>query len=258
MYVRLAFAVAAHLEPEILIVDEVLAVGDAQFQQKCMGKMGDVAAREGRTVLFVSHNMVAVQSLCLRTVWLSQGQMLATGQTDQIVSEYLKLGSSTPAEQVWNDPTTAPGNDQIRFHALRVRARDGSRPDAFTMRTPLAIEIAFWNLVAETDLAITLHVFTQQGVVAFGTSSAEWTHDWSNRRFPKGCFRVTCNIPGDLLNSGTHQVKLLVVRDQTVIIYQKDEAISFQIHDPPESRGAWYGKRVGAVRPKLEWKAELC
>ena len=108
MYMRLAFAVAAHLEPEILVVDEVLAVGDAQFQKKCLGKMSEVA-RHGRTVLFVSHNMVAIQALCTRCLWLNQGQLLGCGPTTDVVRNYLKAGSTSITRRVWDTPESAPG-----------------------------------------------------------------------------------------------------------------------------------------------------
>ena len=126
MYVRLAFAVAAHLEPEILLVDEVLAVGDAQFQKKCLGKMGDVA-KEGRTVLFVSHNMVAVQTLCQRAFWLDSGQLKAQGEVGTIVTTYLRAGLAEDdvTERVWPDIATAPGNETVRLHRISVRPEDG-------------------------------------------------------------------------------------------------------------------------------------
>ena len=134
MYVRLAFAVAAHLEPEILLVDEVLAVGDAAFQKKCLGKMGDVV-KEGRTVLFVSHNMVAVQSLCDRIIWLDYGEIVTNGPPDQVVSDYLKTAFSPVTHQVWPDIATAPGNDKVRLHRARVRPVDGSPDEPITINT---------------------------------------------------------------------------------------------------------------------------
>ena len=120
MYVRLAFAVAAHLDPEILVVDEVLAVGDAQFQKKCLGKMGEVSKNEGRTVLFVSHNMTAIKSLCRQAVLLEAGMIKSWGETGDVVDEYLK-STMTLHEQIWESPENAPGNEKARLRLARIR-----------------------------------------------------------------------------------------------------------------------------------------
>src|SRR5918995_3835431 len=142
MYLRLAFAVAAHLEPDILVVDEVLAVGDAEFQSKCLGKMGNVA-ETGRTVLFVSHNMLAVEDLCDRVIWLKDGRIADEGQPKDIVSNYLQETFSTDTERVWKDPSTAPGTDEVRLHRACVRPADGSPRDSITVHTPFVIEIEY-------------------------------------------------------------------------------------------------------------------
>jgi lipopolysaccharide transport system ATP-binding protein len=254
MYVRLAFAVAAHLEPEILVVDEVLAVGDAAFQKKCLGKMGDVAD-EGRTVLFVSHNMAAVQSLCGRALWLHDGQLLESGPPSQVVSNYLQSSAVDTTEQRWNDITTAPGNDKVRLHRVRVRPEGGLPSEPITMQSPFVIEVEFWNLVPDAMLDVTLHLFTEQGIIAFGSSTGK-EKKWGGRPFPKGLFRSTCHIPGDLLNSGMQRIRLLIVRDEGTILHRHEDILSFEVLDATERRGAWYGKRVGAVRPLLEWKTE--
>jgi lipopolysaccharide transport system ATP-binding protein len=254
MRVRLAFAVAAHLEPEILVVDEVLAVGDAAFQKKCLGKMGDVT-KEGRTVLFVSHNMVAVQSLCGRVIWLNDGKIVEEGQPDQVVSSYLQTSFPTLTEQVWDDITTAPGNDKVRLYHVCVRPEDSSQSTPITMQTPFVIEVEFWNLVPDAYLDVTLHIYTEQGIVAFGTSTAH-EPEWHGRPFPVGLFHSTCHVPGNLLNGGMHRVLLLIVKNQGSVIYQHEDALSFEVVDSIETRGAWYGKRAGVVRPMLDWTTE--
>lgn len=254
MRVRLAFAVAAHLDPEILLVDEVLAVGDAAFQKKCLGKMGDVT-KEGRTVLFVSHNMAAVQGLCGRVIWLNDGKIVKEGQPDQVVSSYLQTSFQTLTEQVWEDIATAPGNAMVRLHRVCVRPKDDSRSDFITMQTPFMIEVEFWNLVPDAYLDVTLHLYTEQGIVAFGTGTAREPM-WHGRPFPAGLFRSVCHVPGDLLNSGMHRVLLLIVKNQGSIIYRHQDALTFEVLDSVETRGAWYGKRVGVVRPMLEWTTE--
>jgi len=254
MYVRLAFAVAAHLEPEILLVDEVLAVGDANFQKKCLGKMGNVA-QEGRTVLFVSHNMVAMQTLCPRVIWLDDGETKRDGQAVQVISDYLQSNASSQTEQVWDDIETAPGNDVVRLHRVRVRPENGSPSGPITMKMPFLMEVEFWNMVPDAHLHITLHLYTEQQVVAFSTGSSN-DPVWCGRPFPVGLFRSVCHIPGNFLNSGIHRVLLLVVRNRDTVIYRHEDAVSFDVLDSDKRKGAWYGKRAGVVLPMLKWTTE--
>jgi len=251
MYVRLAFAVAAHLEPEILVVDEVLAVGDAAFQKKCLGKMGNVA-REGRTILFVSHNMTAVQSLCQRVICLNGGEIIEDGRSGQVVTNYLteSVNGTGLSEEVWDEVTTAPGNDMVRLHRVRVRPQDGRLSDPLTMQTPFLVEVEYWNLVADAHLHITLHLYTEQGVIAFTTGTR------SDHPMPTGLFRSVWYFPGDLLNSGRHRFVVLVVKNTSSVIYSHESRVSFDILDLRERQGAWYGKEPGVVQPALKWETE--
>ncbi|HEY3277989.1 MAG TPA: ABC transporter ATP-binding protein [Syntrophorhabdaceae bacterium] len=257
MYVRLAFAVAAHLEPEILLVDEVLAVGDAPFQRKCLGKMGDVA-KGGRTVLFVSHNMIAVNSLCSRVVWLENGEKVDDGPAGRVVADYVAgVGeSSNLSEEVWEDPTQAPGNDMVRIHRVRVRPEQSSLSEPMTMETPFRVEVEYWNLVPDAQLHITLHLYTDQGLIAFSTASI-FDSDWSDRPMPAGLLRSICHFPGKLLNSGQHKFVLLVVQDKSTVIYEHKSAVCFDIADFKERPGAWFGREPGVVQPMLDWKTEV-
>jgi lipopolysaccharide transport system ATP-binding protein len=255
MYMRLAFAVAAHLEPEILIVDEVLAVGDLSFQKKCLGKMGDVA-KAGRTVLFVSHNVLAVQSLCNRIVWLHQGQIHDEGQPSEVVSKYLRTSVSARSEQVWNDLQTAPGNTQIRIRAARVKPANGLPSDPINVSTPIVMEFEYWNLIPGARLNLSIVVATQDGSPIFNSGSG-LDPSWSGKPYSPGLFRSSFYIPGDLLNDGTHRVQLYVIRDQSVAIFRLDDILIFDVEDTAEGRNGWYGKWIGAVRPKLEWQTEM-
>jgi len=254
MYMRLAFAVAAHLEPEILLVDEVLAVGDAEFQAKCLGKMGAVAS-EGRTVLFVSHNMAAVQSLCQRVIWLDSGKINQEGQAVSVVQNYLGKGSTSATEMVWSDPGTAPGNDKVRLERVSVRPVAGSPSDPITIQTPLVMEFDYRNLEAGARLNPSLHLYNEQGINIFNAAPLR-EPVWHGRPFPTGLFRSSCYVPGDLLNDGVHRILLLLVRDQGVVIFSLDDALVFNVLDAVERRGDWHGKWEGAVRPDLEWKTE--
>ena len=254
MYMRLAFAVAAHLDPEILLMDEVLAVGDAAFQAKCLGKMGSVAS-EGRTVLFVSHNLVAVQNLCKRVIWLNEGRIREQGPTREVVSSYLAAASSSVAmERIWNDPATAPGNEKVRIRSVRARTTDGSASDVITVQTPFVLEFEYWNLEPDAHLNLSLHLYNQQGVTVLNSIPMD-EPDWHGRAFPVGLFRSACHIPGNLLNDGLHRVALLVVKDQGTIILSLDDALVFSVRDV-ERRGDWHGKWEGAVRPNLVWSTE--
>ena len=259
MYLRLAFAVAAHLEPEVLLVDEVLAVGDAAFQRKCLGKMGDVAS-QGRTVLFVSHNMAAVQRLCSRTLWLKSGEVVEDGPTGSVVSHYLRAAQSMRTAEQWDDPATAPGNDRVRLRRAAVEwavEGDAAEPtDEITTRTPLRLAFEYWNLREGARLNLSLHVYDEQGIMAFNTLPPV-SSPWRGRAFPVGLFRDVCHIPGDLLNDGRYRIELLVVQDENTIVYRHDDLLAFEVHDSADLRGEWYGRWPGVVRPQLAWATEL-
>jgi lipopolysaccharide transport system ATP-binding protein len=251
MYMRLAFAVASHLEPEILLVDEVLAVGDAQFQKKCLGKMSNVA-QQGRTVLFVSHNMVAVRSLCQRALWLDHGEVIKHGPTDVVVSEYLTSGSARQLEELWSDPETAPGNNIVRLHRVRVRSQDEASDNTLTNKTPFLIEIEYWNLLPGARLHVALHIYTEQDIIAFTTGNGvdvAATDAYTNA----GLFRCTCYVPGDLLNTGRHRFEIFLVRDGNSVVYRYESSVSFEILDLQAREVSSYGREPGVVQPALKW-----
>lgn len=259
MRIRLAFSVAAHLEPEILLIDEVLAVGDADFQKKCLGKMGDVA-KEGRTVLFVSHNMIAVQNLCNRVIWLDEGSIIKDSETSLVVSKYLQTSISGLNEQVWGDRTIAPGNDTVRLRKVCIRPENGSPSDQISMQTPLVIEVEYWNMLPEKHLHVTLHFITEKEVVAFTSGSTNSTYAEGLNIIeepPIGLFRSICYIPGNLLNSGSYRIKVMLVRSGRGAGYTHDDAVSFEVVEQKDRNFAWHGKEPGAVRPVLAWDTEL-
>ncbi len=253
MYVRLAFAVAAHLETEILFVDEVLAVGDAAFQKKCLGKIGDVA-REGRTVLFVSHNMLAVDSLCTRAVCLHEGRVVLEGQPGLVTSRYLQKWLPTLAEVVYENPETAPGNEWIRLHRTCVRPQNGQSQDQLSVRTPLVVEFEYWKFAANTRMDLSAEVFNEHGVNVFTAAYM------AEAPTPAGLLRSSFYIPADLMNNGMYRIRLLVFLGGvgTTVIADWEDVVAFEIHDAiSELRGAYHDYWPGAVRPLLEWKTEL-
>jgi lipopolysaccharide transport system ATP-binding protein len=255
MYVRLAFAVAAHLEPEILFIDEVLAVGDATFQKKCIGKISDVA-RGGRTVLFVSHNMIAMQSLCRQVIWIDHGKIVDQGDSNQVVANYLSASFTARTEQVWDDPVTAPGNEIVRLRRICIRPEGNTEDQAITMDQPTLIEVEFWNLLPGARLHTTLHLFDEHQIVAFTTFSNELNPEWQNHSFQKGLFRTVCHIPGNLLNSGLYRILLLFVQDGSKIIFRYEDAASFTVLELAQRKLGWMGREPGVVHPKLLWESE--
>lgn len=255
MYVRLAFSVAAHLEPEIFLVDEVLSVGDASFQKKCLGKMNNVAA-QGRTVIFVSHNMVAARSLCDRAILLDQGRIIADGDISQVITKYLESGNSGSTTQLWKNLADAPGNETIRLHRVSVTPIDSDSGKLIYMHTPFRVDIEFWNLVADAPLSLNMHIITEDQIVAFGTSSERSAH-WGNQPHPRGLYRCTCFVPGNLLNSGVHKITLKVVWDSSRVIHVFHDLMTFEVEDVAAREfGYFYGGR-GVVAPLLDWTTTL-
>jgi lipopolysaccharide transport system ATP-binding protein len=253
MHTRLAFAVAAHLEPDILIVDEVLAVGDAEFQKKCMGKMGEVA-RGGRTVLFVSHNMTAVEGLCDRAIWLDRGRPVAEGRPPDIVSRYLSTAFDPLSERTW-EFDEAPGDDRVRLRSARVRPESGTPEEALDVQTPFVLEFEYWNLRPDTRLNVSLHVYNEHGIMVFNAVPTQ-ERAWQGRPFPKGLFRDTCHIPGELLNDGVYTVELLLVEDATTILLEAQDVLVFEVRDVVEGRAGSFDRWAGVVRPTLQWETE--
>jgi lipopolysaccharide transport system ATP-binding protein len=249
MYVRLAFAVAAHLEPEILVVDEVLAVGDLEFQKKCLGKMDEVSRREGRTVLFVSHNMVAVRSLCQRALMISNGSLFVDGSVTTVVTRYLERAQSPTLSAYWNDKTTAPGTRNLRIKRVQILADDLAQ-NVLTMQTPLNVKIDYWVLNAEIRSHLTYHLINDNGITVLTS--------WGPTELAIGSYRTTCKIPGDLLNSGTYYLTLLVVENGSTVVYEHEQIASFTVEDVDEREAGWLGKEPGVVQPRFIWTSERC
>jgi lipopolysaccharide transport system ATP-binding protein len=245
MYLRLAFAVAAHLEPEILLVDEVLAVGDAAFQKKCLGKMGDVA-RRGRTVIFVSHNMTALRSLCSRAVCLNEGRVTETGPVGEVVDRYLQRYATSNLESRWDDPGAAPGDDRARLHLARVTAKS-DQTDQITVDTPIEMEFQYWNFVPGAELSVSIVLNTMEQVcVLYSTSEAAPR--------PGGLTRHVVRIPGSFLNSGPYYVDFWLMQDKSRALFRHNNVVSFDVEEG--ARSGWFGRIPGVVRPKFEWHSE--
>ncbi|HLL73710.1 MAG TPA: ABC transporter ATP-binding protein [Pyrinomonadaceae bacterium] len=256
MYLRLAFAVAAHLEPEILLVDEVLAVGDARFQRKCLNKMEDVG-QQGRTVLFVSHNMPAVTRLCPRTILLDGGRVLADGPSSEVVSAYLNSGLGTTAAREWPEPEQAPGNGVARLRAVRVRDDEGRVTDAVDIRRPVGIEMEFEVLEEGHVLVPNYHIVNEEGVLVF--IAVEQGTRWQREPRPRGVHVSTAWVPGNLLAECTLIVGAAVsTLDPVRVHFFERDVVAFQVVDSTEgdsARGAYGGSMPGVIRPLLNWTA---
>lgn len=257
MQVRLAFAVAAHLEPEILLVDEVLAVGDAEFQRRCLGRMEDLSA-SGRTVLFVSHQMHAVSRLCDRTLWLDKGGIVDEGGSAEVVARYLQAGFGTGSSRFWPDLADAPGSGHVRLRSVRV-LQDGEEAPAVDVRRPVGIEIGFAVLDDGEPVVPKIKLVDGRGDVAF--NAMDTSPRWHERTSP-GDYVSTAWIPGNLLNEGLASVQVALVSlgaPKLVPWAALNDAVSFHVQDHGEgdsARGIFTGQWQGVVRPLLEWTTE--
>ncbi len=259
MRVRLAFAVAAHLEPEILIIDEVLAVGDAAFQEKCLKKMEDVGS-EGRTVFFVSHNMPAVTRLCERILMLQDGQLVADGPAHEIATRYMNEGTDTTAERSWPDIEKAPGENVVRLRRIRTKNKNGDTAASIDIRSPVGIEITFEVLEDGHILLPHFSLKNEDGVYAF--FSLDLDPVWRNKPRPRGEYIASAWIPGNLLAEGSFFVTPGMVITGPVYMDQRcgSEAVSFQVIDRMEgdsARGDWTKELRGVVRPLLQWETKF-
>lgn len=247
MYVRLGFAIAAHLEPEIMIIDEVLAVGDAEFQRKCLGKMKDVSD-SGRTILFVSHNLTAVQSLCNKAIFMQKGRLIEYGETGHVMGSYMNKVSQTELAQEWENPVTAPGNDQVRLKRVEVIPDYLTEQRRLDTRTPLTLQFEFWNLLEQADLNLSLHFNSISGETIFNIATPVI-------RCKQGMVRAETVIPGGFLNDGVYTLSVMVVKDMATPIFQVPETVVIKVEDFRENV-AWYGKWPGAVRPRFPFSIQ--
>ena len=259
MQVRLAFSVAAYLEPEILMVDEVLAVGDAEFQKMCLGKMKAVS-EGGRTVLFVSHNMAAVTRLCERTILLDQGKVVHDGPTPEVTSLYLTSGLGLSSERRFEDIHTAPGDDAMRLRAVRVRDAEGNGVENVDIRQPIGIEVEYWILSAELHPSVNVHLFNEVGINLFVSHDFN-NPTWRNQRHSTGLVKSTCWIPGNFLAEGHITVLVgIATFDPDIGHVDEHDVVSFQVIDRSEGdgvRGEYPKEWPGVVRPMLEWTVDF-
>jgi lipopolysaccharide transport system ATP-binding protein len=256
MYLRLAFAVAAHLEPEILVVDEVLAVGDAEFQRKCLGKMSDVAS-QGRTVLFVSHNMSAILRLTQEAIVLEKGRMVLRASSPKAVDYYLTSGFSQTGENYWQ-PDEIPA-EAAPFLPIAVRIRNPQDQVVDTVRStePLTLELEYALQEPITGLRVGLYLLTTQGELiftSFDTDDQQNYERFSTR--PAGHYTSRCLVPADFLNEGRYVLGVNASAFRVKRYFQDEHALSFSVDASGAPGMQWLEPRLGPLRPRLDWQIE--
>jgi lipopolysaccharide transport system ATP-binding protein len=256
MYVRLGFSVAAHMEPDILIVDEVLAVGDGLFQKKCMNKMQDVG-QLGQTVLFVSHDMAAITRLCNRAILLEQGRVLRDGPSHEVVAEYLYSGQMNAVSE-WPDPARAPGDEIVRMRAVRIRTEDGQTTNTVDIRQAVRVEIEYDVLEPGHILVPSFGFSNEEGICAFLVNDRDPA--WRRKTRPPGRFVSTAWIPGNFLSEGTLIVGAGIVTESPWHLHcDVPGALAFHVVENSEvgaARGDSAEKWIGVVRPFLKWTTQ--
>ena len=256
MFVRLAFAVAAHLDPEILLIDEVLAVGDAGFQKKCLGKMGEVASQHGRTVFFVSHNMGAVRSLCEQAILIDGGRLVMSGKPGDIISHYLSASMPKDSEiegQIWwNGSSDAPKTDDLALRGIRLLNPEGVPQSSFEADKPITVEIHYNVLQRIRGARFSITLLTQEGEVAFSATD----HLFQDESQNPGAYKTTCFIPGGLLNRRNYVVNVQCDIPGERYVLPGTEYLSFNVGGVGNQSSNFPEPWPGVVCPKIAWKVE--
>lgn len=252
MYVRLAFAVAAHINPEILIVDEVLAVGDMQFQKKCLGKMQDVG-KEGRTVLFVSHNLTAVRTLCNKAVLFQEGRIIANGNSPDVVSRYTSGYKETILFREWVNENGAPHNDSVVLKRITICDDKGKQLSEVYTDTAFNIEIEYYVNKEDAFVGLTLVVYDAEDNCVF-SSINNGEQSWYGRPMSSGIYTSTCKVPANFLNNGIFSVSLFIFGRNFTDVKDVKNVLKIDVIDGMSLRRDYFGDWSGVVRPDLEWR----
>jgi lipopolysaccharide transport system ATP-binding protein len=252
MYVRLAFAVAAHLEPEILIVDEVLAVGDAQFQKKCLGKMQDVSVKDGRTVLFVSHNMGVIGRLCQRSILMNSGRVQLCGPTGDIIPLYLKAGVETTGSKQWDDSSRKTHDPRLKLQSVQIIDSEGNSASRLDKQKSFAVEIKYHVVRPLPQFRVTLRFHTSEGIMAFATTDST-SSSYDSKSCEPGFYKAQCLVPANLLNEGTYSLSVAADIPFQKLLFFEENAVELSA-EQTESR--FSEKWPGVVSPLLEWETK--
>lgn len=249
MKVRLGFSVAAHLEPEILIIDEVLAVGDYEFQKKCLGKMEDVS-RHGRTVLFVSHNLEAVRALCSHSLFLSGGFLKSIGPTEEVVNDYIKKQLVSKSTTKW-DYEHAPGNEYVKVSLISVSNPGHSPQSQIDRNKQIEFNFQFWFDGPHSQINLSLILYTIKGECVFNVISQVPLPTLS-----KGFYTAKCLLPPKFLNESEYKIDLIWVKDAKTQLFRMDDSLMFEVIDQEPRKINWFGKFPGVIHPTLDFRIE--
>ena len=254
MYLRLAFAVAAHLEPEILVVDEVLAVGDAEFQRKCMGKMSDVA-QAGRTVLFVSHNMSAVLRLTEETLVLDKGHLVYRASTPQAVDYYMASGFTGTGERIWTADEIPAEAAPFTPCAIRLRDTKGQVVDTLRSTEPITVEVEYRLVQAITGLRVGIYLLTMRGEYVFTSFDLDDPQQFEQLGVRQaGLYISRCTIPANTLNEGRYVLAVNASAFRVKRYFWDDHALAFTVDATGAPGKQWPEPRMGPLRPSLDWE----
>jgi lipopolysaccharide transport system ATP-binding protein len=254
MRIRLAFSVAANIETEIMIIDEVLSVGDAEFRKKSLTKMTQVA-KGGTAIILVSHNMLPIQSLCKRTIWLEKGRMKSDGDSDIVVPKYMGLQTADQTSQSWS-LEEAPSSDSVKLVKAEVRPLDRSVP-VIRPGDPFEFEFVFYNITGEDyNITITFHLMDEYETLLFIGSTALTNLEYKSGT---GYLKAYCRVPADILNAGKFTIsKLFVLKDNYTLLYEHDNLLAFEVTSDFVYAHGKNGRIEGIIKPRLEWEVINC
>ena len=258
MFMRLAFSVAAHLEPEVLLMDEVLAVGDNIFQQKCLSKMQEIM-QSGHTILFVSHNMSAIARLCKRAIILNKGEILSVGETEDAIKKYLYLNQSLVPEKVWENEDDCPQDELVRIRGVRIVNETGETINATDIGNPIGIEVTYDVLQSEYILTPSFSFYNshKQNIFVLQDTQSEWR---ARKRAP-GRYKSVATIPANFLSEGSLTASVRFTSPDSIsrLHVETEEVVGFEIIESVgnPTRGDYIGKFPGIVRPLANWETEI-
>lgn len=259
MYVRLAFSVAAHMEPDILLVDEVLAVGDTEFQKKCLGKMDEITKRDGRTIIFVSHNMITVEQLCKKLIILKDGQIDFMGPAKEGISRYLNPSRSESNQVTWSNSAIAPGNNVVRVKKAFSHSAKGKTQEIFSTKEKVGVTIEYEALEDGHSFSQGINLNREDGTIIFYAHDVE-SEKPENLTRKKGLYSSTVWIPANLLSDGLFSVGILMFQPNPLVIHASPlNVLYFRITDDSgldSARGIYNGDFPGIIRPKLDWETK--
>lgn len=263
MRMRLAFSVAAYLEPEILLIDEVLAVGDLQFQKKCMGKMHDVA-RGGRTILFVSHNMASIAQLCDRVILLNQGEIEQDGTASDVIHHYLSSLKNEKSVCSWDIERDAPGNNDFKLQSISIENQNGVINNNLSTDDDIRIKIRYRNYKEGATFLLNINIKDEDGNWVFTTVNTPSANREVDPMFGKphavGTYEAVCTIPRNLMNDRSYFIYLAIAPNKSISgdpIVRLEDIMSFTVHDSGSTRKEYHRPYLGNIRPKLVWKTSM-